>query len=64
MTCPEMNKNLADLFLESRPLTDEARKHIASYKLPKAIVRRSAILRSPAGKADYRWATAAALDEA
>jgi hypothetical protein len=29
MTCPEMNKNLADLFLESRPLSDEARKHIA-----------------------------------
>jgi hypothetical protein len=29
MTCPEMNKNLADLFLESRPLSEEARKHIA-----------------------------------
>jgi hypothetical protein len=29
MTCPEMNKNLADVFLESRPLSDEARKHIA-----------------------------------
>ena len=29
MTCPEMNKNMADLFLESRPLSDEARKHIA-----------------------------------
>jgi hypothetical protein len=24
-----MNKNMADLFLESRPLSDEARKHIA-----------------------------------
>lgn len=30
--------------------------HIARYKLPKAIVRRPAIERSPAGKADYRWA--------
>ena len=29
MTCPEMNKNMADLFLESRPLSEEARKHIA-----------------------------------
>ena len=29
MNCPEMNKNLADLFLESRPLSEEARKHIA-----------------------------------
>ena len=45
-------------------LIDEARKHIASYKLPKAIIRTPAILRSPAGKADYRWATAAAMDQA
>jgi acyl-CoA synthetase (AMP-forming)/AMP-acid ligase II len=45
-------------------LLDEARKHIASYKLPKAIIRAPAILRSPAGKADYRWATAAAMDQA
>ena len=29
MNCPEMKKNLADLFLESRPLSEEARKHIA-----------------------------------
>jgi hypothetical protein len=29
MTCPEMNKNLADVLFESRPLADEARKHIA-----------------------------------
>ena len=30
--------------------------HVARYKLPKSIVRRPAIARSPAGKADYRWA--------
>lgn len=30
--------------------------HLARYKLPKVIVRRAAIQRSPAGKADYRWA--------
>ncbi|HEU4360525.1 MAG TPA: acyl-CoA synthetase [Mycobacterium sp.] len=29
---------------------------IARYKLPKAVVFRPAIVRSPAGKADYRWA--------
>ncbi len=29
MTCPEMNKNLADLLFESQPLSDKARKHIA-----------------------------------
>ncbi len=29
MTCPEMNKHLAESVFESRPLPDEARKHIA-----------------------------------
>ena len=29
MTCPEMKKHLADWVFESRPLPDEARKHIA-----------------------------------
>ena len=29
MTCPEMNRNLAESVFESRPLPDEARKHIA-----------------------------------
>ena len=31
-------------------------KHLARYKLPKAIVYRDAIQRSPSGKADYRRA--------
>jgi 3-oxocholest-4-en-26-oate---CoA ligase len=30
--------------------------HLARFKLPKAIVRRDHIERSPAGKPDYRWA--------
>ena len=36
--------------------------HIARYKLPKLIVRLDRLVRSPSGKADYRWArdTAAA----
>lgn len=37
-------------------LLAEAGKHVARYKLPKAIVRRTTIARSPSGKADYRWA--------
>jgi fatty-acyl-CoA synthase len=37
-------------------LSDECAKHIARYKLPKAYVFRDAIVRSPSGKADYRWA--------
>jgi len=32
--------------------------HLARFKLPKAIVRRDHIERSPAGKPDYRWAIA------
>lgn len=37
-------------------LLAEAEKHIARYKLPKAIIRVAHIVRSPSGKADYRWA--------
>ncbi len=37
-------------------LLAECAKHIARYKLPKAFVFLNEILRSPNGKADYRWA--------
>lgn len=37
-------------------LLAEAARHVARYKVPKVIVRVSEIVRSPAGKADYRWA--------
>ena len=37
-------------------LLAECARHIARYKLPKAFVFRNEILRSPNGKADYRWA--------
>lgn len=36
-------------------LADTGRR-LARYKLPKAIIRVGSVLRSPAGKADYRWA--------
>ena len=37
-------------------LLAECERHIARYKLPKAFIFLEAILRSPSGKADYRWA--------
>ena len=37
-------------------LTDEAAQHIARYKLPKQFIYVDHIVRSPSGKADYRWA--------
>ena len=37
-------------------LLEECAKHIARYKLPKAFVFLDEIVRSPTGKADYRWA--------
>ena len=52
-------------FAENRSATDEelaqaGRAHIADYKVPKAFVRTEHVVRSPAGKADYRWAKAIA----
>ncbi len=48
-------------FAEGASASDEelaavCRQHIADYKVPKAFIRTAQILRSPAGKADYRWA--------
>ena len=43
-------------------LRAEAERHIARYKLPKAFVYVTDVVRSPAGKADYRWAKQTALD--
>ena len=37
-------------------LLSEAARHIARYKLPKRFVFVDEIVRSPSGKADYRWA--------
>ncbi|HEU5150934.1 MAG TPA: acyl-CoA synthetase [Iamia sp.] len=41
-------------------LLAEAERHVARYKLPKAFVFVDQLVRSPAGKADYRWAKAQA----
>jgi fatty-acyl-CoA synthase len=42
--------------VDERSLLAEAEQHIARYKLPKAFVFVPEIVRSPSGKADYRWA--------
>ena len=43
-------------------LVAHAAKSLARYKLPKAIVFRPIIERSPSGKADYRWAREQAVN--
>ena len=43
-------------------LREAARAHLAGYKVPRRFVFTDEIVRSPSGKADYRWARAAALE--
>lgn len=47
---------------DEKALLAEAENHIARYKLPKKFVFVNEIVRSPAGKADYRWAKQVAVD--
>ncbi len=51
---------LSGAAVSDRELIRAAAEHLASYKLPKEIIRVEAVLRSPSGKADYRWARAVA----
>jgi acyl-CoA synthetase (AMP-forming)/AMP-acid ligase II len=44
-------------------LIDHAAQTLARYKLPKAVVFRAVIERSPSGKADYRWAREQAVSD-
>jgi acyl-CoA synthetase (AMP-forming)/AMP-acid ligase II len=37
-------------------LTEFAARHLARYKLPRAVLFVDEMVRSPSGKADYRWA--------
>ena len=41
-------------------LAEVCGKSVARYKVPKAFIRAPKVVRSPAGKADYRWAKALA----
>jgi fatty-acyl-CoA synthase len=43
-------------------LLDTCQRHVARYKLPKVIIRTAKVQRSPAGKADYRWANEIAAE--
>jgi 3-oxocholest-4-en-26-oate---CoA ligase len=43
-------------------LVAHCRQHLAGYKLPKRLVVVDQVVRSPSGKADYRWAVAAATE--
>lgn len=43
-------------------LRSAAAEHLARYKLPRRFIRRDQIVRSPSGKADYRWAERQAVD--
>ena len=45
-----------DMTVTEEELLAEAATHIARFKLPKAFVFMPVLQRSPAGKADYRWA--------
>jgi fatty-acyl-CoA synthase len=47
---------------DEQALRDEAAAHVARFKLPKAFVFVDSVMRSPAGKADYRWAKEQALN--
>ncbi|OBG82313.1 acyl-CoA synthetase [Mycobacterium sp. E802] len=56
-------------FAEGASATDEelievCQQSIARYKIPKAFIRSAQIVRSPAGKADYRWAKSVATEPA
>jgi acyl-CoA synthetase (AMP-forming)/AMP-acid ligase II len=43
-------------------LAAHCKEHLAGYKVPKHLVLVDRVVRSPAGKADYRWAAATAAD--
>ena len=45
-------------------LAEACKSHIAQYKIPKACIRGDKVMRSPSGKADYRWAKSVAAGQA
>ena len=42
--------------IEAEDLTEQTRKYIAGYKLPKEILFVDKVERAPNGKANYKWA--------
>lgn len=53
----------AGVEVDDESLRAAVARHLARYKLPRRIVRRDEILRSPSGKADYGWARRQLVDE-
>ncbi len=51
-------------FPDPQSILQQAQAHIARYKLPKEIIFVDEVLRSPSGKADYRWARSIAMGDA
>jgi acyl-CoA synthetase (AMP-forming)/AMP-acid ligase II len=47
---------------ELAELVAHCKQHLAGYKVPKHLVLVDRVVRSPAGKADYRWAVATAAE--
>ena len=45
-------------------LAGHCREHVAGYKVPRALVLVDEVVRSPVGKADYRWAKRTAAEAA
>ena len=48
--------------LDEAALFEHARRRVAGYKLPRRLVVVDRVQRAPNGKADYKWAKAAALE--
>jgi acyl-CoA synthetase (AMP-forming)/AMP-acid ligase II len=48
--------------LELEALQAHLREHVAGYKVPRDLVLVEKVVRSPAGKADYRWAKQTATE--
>ena len=44
-------------------LAEFATQHLARYKIPRSVVFVDQMVRSPSGKADYRWAKRLALEK-
>jgi acyl-CoA synthetase (AMP-forming)/AMP-acid ligase II len=51
----------ADVTLES--IQTHCRAHLAGYKVPRQLTLVDQVVRSPAGKSDYRWAKRVAMDD-
>jgi acyl-CoA synthetase (AMP-forming)/AMP-acid ligase II len=48
--------------VDADELRESCAAHLARYKLPRSIVFVEEMVRSPSGKADYRWAKKVALE--